>query len=261
MTLTKAPNQKEIIDWQKKSADDSARIGKRMSGRDELSDAATTANNAAPTRPQAGSDKALQRLRQKIKEVYDDEDEDEKTPEFFNISLLGEENTSTESEAFPRREMETIRITKEQQLAGKLNTIMSSSMAAKEAGLSPQATAADARLANSAEYDLKKIRRQTLKQKISDPLQLKGDLKEKTLPQAVHGLKNAERNLPEDTLAGYPAEAAPELNKENSEAELAKLILQKSGRGAPRKKLSELAQSSPDTPENLPEKNNGKENA
>lgn len=184
-----------------------------------------------------------------------------------------------------RNESETLRITREQQLAGKLDAILSSSMAAREAGLSHRASRTDARLANSAEYDVKKIRRQTLKEKISEPLGLKGHLPEKELGQALRGLKNAAETLEpslhsaasqaplsaaplaslqretSDILNGLPAETAPELAKEDDEKALARLILEKSGRGAPRKKLSEIAKGLKPFKKNENTADNSKENS
>ena len=249
------------------------------------------AANPAASRPAPAAGQPLQRLRQKIKEVYDDDDEDENAPGFFNINLLDEEET--ENGILPagtvpdpaRNESETLRITREQQLAGKLDAILSSSMAAREAGLSPRVSRADARLANSAEYDVKKIRRQTLKEKISEPLGLKGHLPEKNLDQALRGLKNAAETLEpslhsaasqtplsaaplaslqretSDILNGLPAETAPELAKEDDEKALARLILKKSGRGAPRKKLSEIAKGLKPFKKNENTADNGKENS
>jgi len=158
-------------------------------------------------------------------------------------------------------------------------------MAAREAGLSPRASRTDARLANSAEYDVKKIRRQTLKEKISEPLGLKGHLPEKELGQALRGLKNAAETLEpslhsaasqaplsaaplaslqretSDILNGLPAETAPELAKEDDEKALARLILEKSGRGAPRKKLSEIAKGLKPFKKNENTADNSKENS
>ena len=310
MTEQLAPNQKKIVDWDKKSDSDAERISKRLEGRSELDDRASTVNDvssrpvaertAAPVRPATrpaasrpapAAGQPLQRLRQKIKEVYDDDDEDENAPGFFNISLLDEEEA--ENGILPagtvpdpaRNESETLRITREQQLAGKLDAILSSSMAAREAGLSPRVSRADARLANSAEYDVKKIRRQTLKEKISEPLGLKGHLPEKDLGQALRGLKNAAETLEpslhsaasqtplsaaplaslqretSDILNGLPAETAPELAKEDDEKALARLILEKSGRGAPRKKLSEIAKGLKPFKKNENTADNGKENS
>ena len=292
MTEQLAPNQKKIVDWDKKSDSDAERISKRLEGRSELDDRTSTANdvsarpvaertaapvrpathpaaaNSAASRPAPAAGQPLQRLRQKIKEVYDDDDDPAGTvPDPA------------------RNESETLRITREQQLAGKLDAILSSSMAAREAGLSPRASRTDARLANSAKYDVKKIRRQTLKEKISEPLGLKGHLPEKELSQALRGLKNAAETLEpslhsaasqaplsaaplaslqretSDILNGLPAETAPELAKEDDEKALARLILEKSGRGAPRKKLSEIAKGLKPFKKNENTADNSKENS
>ncbi len=235
-----APNKRKIINWNKKSGVDSERISKRLEGRAMLEDEATTENDAFPPQPPRiprASGAPLQRLRKKIKEVYDEDDEDEEYTPFFNINLLNE----AEEEKENKNALETVRIAKEQQLAGKLSVIMSSSMAAKAAGLSPHPTAEDARLANSAEFNTKKMRRQTLKQKVEEPLQLKGSLPEKKLSQALKGLNQAQKILPPEMLKDMAADNAPELAEANGEKGLAELILQKSGRKAPKKKLSEIA--------------------
>lgn len=61
MTEQLAPNQKKIVDWDKKSDSDAERISKRLEGRSELDDRTSTANDvsvrpvaertAAPVRP------------------------------------------------------------------------------------------------------------------------------------------------------------------------------------------------------------------
>lgn len=91
MTEQLAPNQKKIVDWDKKSDSDAERISKRLEGRSELDDRTSTANdvsvrpvaertaapvrpathpaaaNPAASRPAPAAGQPLQRLRQKIK--------------------------------------------------------------------------------------------------------------------------------------------------------------------------------------------------
>lgn len=231
----KAPKRK-IIDWNKKSGEDASRITKRMQHRNELKDSATTTNDAMVKTPPKATGLPLLRLRKKIKEVYDEED-DEYTP-LFNINLIDKEED--ELHLPQKKANETLSITKQQQLTGKLNLIMNTALTAEEAGLSSQITAKDAYLASTAEYDLKKLRRKTVKEKIEKPAGLTGEVTEKQLPQAIKGIKKAKQKLPKDALEGFPAENTDELI-ELDEEDMAKLILKKSGRRGPKKKLSEIA--------------------
>lgn len=47
MTEQLAPNQKKIVDWDKKSDSDAERISKRLEGRSELDDRTSTANDVS----------------------------------------------------------------------------------------------------------------------------------------------------------------------------------------------------------------------
>ncbi len=260
MTEDLAPNKKELINWEKKSASDAARITKRLEGRAELEDEATTKNAANLRKPASPSPQALNRLRKKIKEVYDDEEDEEEGNTFFNIDLLDNEEIYDEEQARARQEKETIRITQEQQMAGKLSAVMSANMAAKAAGQPSAPTREDARLLNSSEYTPTEIRRQVLKQKIVEPLNLKGDLPEENLEKSIRGIKNIKKEFSEEELKNIPAKEISDFAEEKDENELAKLILKKSGRRAPTKKLSERIKEMSSQQNPSIKYNDGKEN-
>lgn len=254
MTEQQNPKKRKIIDWNKKSGEDASRITKRMQHRSELSDAASTENDAAKKLPPRAVGLPLLRLRKKIKEVYDEDEEEEYTP-LFNIDLLGEEEQHLKDE-----QQNIAHIAKQQLLTGKLNTIMSTALVAEEAGLNPKMTLDDARLINSAEYDVKNIRRRTMRKKIEEPLGLKGELPEKGLSQSVKAIKKAKKELPEDALQDFPAEELNDMIELDKE-DMAKLILKKSGRRSPKKKLSEIAKGLNQFKNFDNDETNGKENA
>lgn len=238
MTETKKASKRKIIDWNKKSGEDSSRIAKRMQHRDELKDSASTTNDSSAKFPPRAVGLPLLRLKKKIKEVYDEEEEEDSYTPQFNISLIGEED---ELIAKRRKEVDdTLSITKQQQMAGKLGIIMDAALIAEEAGLPAKLTAQDENLATTAENDPRKLRRKILREKVEKPLKLKGELKEKNLTKAAKGLKKAQKALPADALEDFPAENAEELIELDKE-DMAKLILKKSGRRGPKKKLSEIA--------------------
>lgn len=236
MTKAEDTKKRKMIDWNKKSGEDSSRITKRMQRRDELKDSAATTNDAFAKHPPKATGIPLLRLRKKIKEVYNEEEDEEYIP-LFNINLLEDEDPVLKT---VKESKEVFDITKQQQLTGKLSLVMNTALIAEEAGLSPQITKQDNRLVHSAEYDLPKLRRQTVQEKIEKPLGLKGEIPEKDLPKAAKSIKKAKKNLPEDALKDFPAEDLNDLIELDQE-DMAKLILKKSGRKSPKKKLSDIA--------------------
>jgi len=240
----KKPDKRKLIDWNKKNNNDDERISKRLEGRTELQDASTTKNDSKPKvmAPRTTAGAPLLRLRKKIKEVYDDEEDEDETDivcaPFFNISLIEDEEQERNKE---REEAEKImRITKQQQLAGKLNIIMNTAASAENIGLSGKLTKEDEREVYSAEYNPEKLRRKTVHKKIEEPLGIQGEINEDNFNASLQGIKKAQAELPVDSLNGMPAENLPELN-ELDEKDMAELILKKSGRKAPKKSLVEIA--------------------
>ncbi|MBQ8750671.1 MAG: hypothetical protein IJZ30_03435 [Alphaproteobacteria bacterium] len=102
----------------------------------------------------------LSRLYNAITEIYDSKDED------------------TPKETF---EQKTIKLIKEQQDLGKITIKDSTDMLAKRAGIKSINKKIDDKILTSALYDLKRLRRLALKEKIERPLKLKSPLKEKEL--------------------------------------------------------------------------------
>lgn len=102
----------------------------------------------------------LSRLYNAITEIYDSKDED------------------TPKETF---EQKTIKLIKEQQDLGKITIKDSTDMLAKKTGIKSINKKIDDKILTSALYDLKRLRRLALKEKIERPLKLKSPLKEKEL--------------------------------------------------------------------------------
>lgn len=236
MTMTEelTPNRKKKINWKEKSASDSARISKRLEGRELLAEEATTLNSATLKKIPPLTTQPLNRLRKKIKEVYDDEedDEDENGTVFFNINLLDEENTDHKNDS-PQKADETLQIMKEQQMAGKLNSIMSANLATEDLNLPSRITKEDERLLNSAEYDTTETRRQILKNKITKPLGIEGDIPEQELKKTLQDIKTIQKELSLDDLAPLKTKDISDIAEEKDENEMAKLILEKTGRQLP----------------------------
>ena len=232
-------DKRKLVDWEKKNGSDSERISKRLEGRSELDDAVTTKNDSKPKRDPLQNNPAqkgapLLKLRRKIREACDEdeeEDEGDVIAPFFNISLIDDDELEHNK---AREEAErTMRITKQQQLAGKLNLAMSTAMSSPDFMDTPTKNKK-----NAASENRTKMHRRTIRQ-----------TSESTKPHFSHTLSEEEleealldnNNDFTDSDKDISKEAETPLNEELDQEDLAKLILQKSGRKAPKKSLIEIA--------------------
>ena len=159
-----------------------------------------------------------------------------------------------------KRTAETIRITKEQQAAGKLNVIMDTIVTAEKAGIPPKLTREDERLLHSAEYNIPKMRRKAIKQKITDPLKIEGEITEQQLQATVKAARNLQKEMPDNSFKGFTADEMIELDKEDDPAKMAEMILEKTGRKKPKQKnLAELAKAINEFEQMQPELKNRQE--
>lgn len=241
----KRPDKRKLVNWEKKSNNDDERISKRLDGRALLVNEATTKNDAKPKIISPITTKApAVKVLKKIKEAYDEEDEDEEDSvyaPFFDISLIEDDEQERKED---KKEQETLAITKEQQLVSKLNIIMNTAIDAEEAGLSGKLTQKDLNRINDAEYNPDKLERKTIKEKIEKPLNLKGDIDKKDPRSTLESLKKLAKELPDDALEGLLIQDIPEIEQATNQEEMAKLILEKSGRLKPKKDLLEIATES-----------------
>ena len=240
-------DKKNTTNWKNKNKIDNERIKKRIDDRIEISDSSPTQKDFQPKNPPIKQKKTTHmRIRKNINEAYDEEDEeDESYVPFFNISLLNESdreyNNNDEQKHLEKNELETIRIAKEQQMAGKLNVIMDTMLMAEKAGLHPHFDKEDQKILNSAEYNIPKARRKLVTEKIEKPLKIDGEIPENKLEKTVKSIKSITDNMSSEAVEGLSAEEIIELDEEDKKEELAKLILQKSGRKKKPKSLIQLA--------------------
>lgn len=240
----KKPNKRKLIDWDKKNGSDSERISKRLEGRSELDDSVTTQNDTKPKTAPAATPKGepLLKLRKKIREVYDEDDEDEDdtvTAPFFNISLI--EDDELEHETARKEAQYTMKIVQQQQLAGKLKLAMNTATSIERAGLSGKMSPKEAQKIYSPSYNEQQLQKEIIKDKVVKPLGLKGNLPPDELEEALTGIKKVQKALPPDSLKNVPAKELSEFNAALDEEDMAKLILEKSGRKMPKKNLADIA--------------------
>ena len=201
MTEKKAPNKRKIIDWDKKSSSDSDRLLNRSKEKSEPQ---------KKSRPPRATGKALMRLREKIKEIYEDDEYEEQDDlinnPLYQIKLIQDEENQQ------KKEEEIIKINRLQQLTTKLNIIMNTAITSIKANLKTNINAKDMQMADNPELSFKDVKVKSIQQKITKPL-----------------------NIEDET---------PFIADEVDSKELAKLILEKTGRTRKKSKksLAEITQ-------------------
>lgn len=236
---TTSSKKRKTVDWNKKCSSDSERIKQRAQKKNLIPTEIDSNIPASIQKVPLASGQPLLRLRQKIREIYDeDEENDIINQSYFNIELVEDMDQSQKEKI----QLETIRQTKEQELTSKMNIIMSTALAADKAGLKTTMTKDDANRATSAEYSPQKLQKETLHDKIEKPLNLKGEINNSQISKTVKGIKRAQKYLSADSLKDMDAKDLPELAEETKPQDLAQTVLKKTGRKGPKKSLFEIAE-------------------
>ena len=188
----------------------------------------TKDNDTTPKSSLPKDGKALKKLKRKVKEYFKDEEKTFKP--FFKISLVSDSNEEENTSPSPKEtSLDTIKIMRQQETVSKLDAILSTTIATKKIGLHVD-TSKDDELLNTAQSNTSQIKKKNINQKIEQPLKLKGHIKEESLSKSLEGIKIATHTLTQSALEDMPASELENLNEAHNEEELAKIILEKTGR-------------------------------
>ena len=161
MTEKKAPNKRNIVDWNKKSESDSDRLISRSKEKN---------NTTKKSRPPRATGKPLLRLREKIKELYEDDDYEDQDDlinnPLYQIKLIQDEENQQ------KKDQDLLKINRLQQLTTKLNIIMNTAIASIKANLKGDINAKDMQLADKPELSFKEVKVKSVEQKITKPLNI-----------------------------------------------------------------------------------------
>ena len=188
----------------------------------------TKDNDTTPKSSLPKDNKALKRLKRKVKEYFKEEEKTFKP--FFKISLVSDNNE--EEITYPtqkEKSLDTIKIMRQQETVSKLDAILSTTLATKKIGL-PVDTSKDDELLNTAQSNTYQTKKKNINQKIEKPLKLKGHIKEENLSKSLEGIKVVTHTLTQSALEDMPASELEDIKETQSEEELAKIILEKTGR-------------------------------
>lgn len=185
----------------------------------------------------------LKKLRKKIRDIYDEEDEDENDTFFAHIKMPEQEEDNSllyalsDEEKNIFRQKNTIENTKMQQDAGKMEALHIANNLAREAGLNNISRKAIEVGMQEATFNPKQTQEEVIKKEVGGKLGIKGKIEDGKIIQAARGIKKVEQ------LGGQKAAQNLEMKdivkageQKLSEIELAELILEKSGQDVKKRK-------------------------
>lgn len=184
--------------------------------------------------------KGLNKIRKKIKDVYDDDDEDENSfiiaPLEQSSSLL---NALHDNEKMQLKSQETIKTIQMQQNAGKMEALLTANQLTKQLGM--KGLSKDTINKNFQDVSLSsKTYEKALKDDLSHKMKAKGrNLSEKQLVSLLRGIKRVQSMSPEmdgnkdktKALEGWKLDDLVNAGEKGTDDKaVAEMILQKSGR-------------------------------
>lgn len=185
----------------------------------------------------------LKLMRKKIRDIYDDEDDDENDTYFAHIKMPQQEEDNSLLYALNADEKKlyqqknTLETSKMQQNAGKMEALHIANNLAREAGLNNISQKAIEAGMQQAVFDPQKTQESVIKKEISGKLGIKGKIEDGKIIQAARGIKKVEQ------LGGQKATQNLQMNdiikageQKLSDAELAEIILEKSGQDIKKRK-------------------------
>ena len=240
------------IEWeQKKGESGKTHLSRRIDLQKAVTEEAKDRNNFKATAKQIKNlSPNLKRLKTKIRDVYDDEDEDEeKTEIVFNFDIALETDNSSLMSALKDEEKSKLQVNKTlenqkmQQTAGKMEAIIMADKMSKQLGLK----GIKQKIVNNNIQDVAPVSEtfdNTIKQNVTAKTKLKTKgLSAKDTSDMVKGLRKirqasllSEKDQ-QHILENTSMEDLVKLGRNNNEQKNAEIILEKSGR-KDRKKTS-----------------------
>ena len=184
-------------------------------------------NDTTPKSSLAKTSVPQQKLRTKIKRDQETSNEKKEYPIFFNITLIEDEPELFQTK--DKKFKDTIQIMKEQETVSKIDAIVSTSIAAKKI-MHKVNKSKDNQLINSTDSNPHSIKKKCIKNKIEKPLKLKGHINEEDLSLSIDAIQKLTNSLSLDELSNLPSSDLLDIAQTKSDEDIAKMILEKTGR-------------------------------
>ena len=178
----------------------------------------------------------LKKLRKKIRDIYDEEDEDENDFIFTQIKMPEQEEDNTllnslnDDEKRIFRQKNTIENTQMQQNAGKMEALHIANNLAREAGIKNLSKKVIDAGMQQATFNPKETQEKVIKKEVGGKLGIKGKIDDGKIIQAARGIKKVEQLGGQQATQNLNMKDIIKAGEEKlSDKQLAELILEKSG--------------------------------
>lgn len=244
---TKVPEEKADFSWKKNGFD----IREHLTLKNNALEAAAFQQKQSKARPKRRMKPSqtlplgLQMLKKKVREVYDEEDEEEGY--IYNalpiFHMMQEEDDGrlaqglSENEKLILKQKETIDTVKALQTAGKMEALHQAHNLAREAGFKGLNEKTIAESMQQATFKPQEIQEKAIQKDVSKKLGLKGKLRDGQIIQAARGIKKVENLGGQKAAKNLDMKDIIKAGEEKlDEIKLAELILQKSGQDVKKRK-------------------------
>ena len=244
---TKVPEEKADFSWKKNGFD----IREHLTLKNNVLEAALFQQKQNKTRPKRRMKPSqtlplgLQMLKKKVREVYDEEDEEEgyiyNALPMFN--MMQEEDDGrlvqglSENEKLILKQKETIDTVKALQTAGKMEALHQAHNLAREVGFKGLNEKTVAESMQQATFKPQEIQEKAIQKDVSKKLGLKGKLRDGQIIQAARGIKKVENLGGQKAAKNLDMKDIIKAGEEKlDEIKLAELILKKSGQDVKKRK-------------------------
>ena len=185
----------------------------------------------------------LKKLRKKIRDIYDEEDDDENDTYFAHIKMPEQEEDNTllyalnEDERNIYKQKNVFETSKMQQDAGKMEALHIANNLAREAGLNNISRKAIEMGMQQATFDPQKTQEEVIRKEVGGKLGIKGKLDDGKIIQAARGIKKVEQLGGKNAAKNLQMKDIVKAGEEKlSDIELAEMILEKSGQDVKKRK-------------------------
>ncbi len=237
-TNNKNTEEEELsFDWKKKGIGNKERLTLKNDSKEASkykNDKKTPLSSKSDNKPE-NLPAGLLKLRKKIKDIYDEED-DENDSIFAHIKMPEqEEETSllyalTEDEKRDFNQKNTIHNAKMQQDAGKMEALHIAVNLAKEAGLNSISKKALEAGMQEATFNPQNTQEKIIKKEIGGKLGIKGKIEEGKVIEAAKGIKKIEQLGGKEATKNMDMKDIVKAGEQKlNDQKLAKMILEKSG--------------------------------
>lgn len=240
-------DNKNNFEWKNKGFDTKEKLTLKINVKEANRYEAKKKNAFQKGNPQ-NLPKGINNLRKKIRDVYDEDDEDDwgvvipKAPDEYDNTLM---RALDENEKKALEQKQTMHNVKMNQTAGKMEAMAMADRVAKEVGLKGVNKKELNENMQSAIFNPEQMQKKILQKDVMKKKGIHGDVSVGELIQTARGIKRVEQMGGDKALKGMESKDVKRAGDEKtSKRDVARLILEKSGQKVDRKTTEKVVKNS-----------------